>query len=321
MRRAPVFKKDIFKFALTCAVVVGSMSFAANSVLAVEINDGTDSTNGIRNSSYYVSNNILDIRPTSDNKITVWGDIIKDSIAGVTNFVINGNGSMIESQSTNGNLNYAYQITNGSEFTINNLSFNYFGKSDSTALFQSGSLYGGVLYVMDADSSLTLNDVSFSDSKLSSSVDIGGSINIYGSAIANNGKVEMTGGSITGGKSTAESGLISASGVAHGGAVYNTGSMSFNGTKISNNQAIAQTTRVNRNTSAYGGAIYNSGTLVLTDSTIENNSVSITGQGGDSALGGVFILQIISLLPEAIPSEAIVMDVVQMIFILKVVIC
>ena len=286
MRRAPVFKKDIFKFALTCAVVVGSMSFAANSVLAVEINDGTDSTNGIRNSSYYVSNNILDIRPTSDNKITVWGDIIGDSIAGVTNFVINGNGSMIESQSTNGNLNYAYQITNGSEFTINKLSFNDFGKSDSTALFQSGSLYGGVLYVMDTDSSLTLNDVSFSDSKLSSSVDIGGSINIYGSAIANNGKVEMTGGSITGGKSTAESGLISASGVAHGGAVYNTGSMSFNGTNISDNKAIAQTTRVNRNTSAYGGAIYNSGTLVLTDSTIENNSVSITGQGGDSALGG-----------------------------------
>ena len=280
-------KKGILKFAITCAMVVSSVAFASNSTLAEEITinngDETPAANSIRNTTYYATGNILNVQPQST--ITVYGNLYEGTISGITDLIINGNGSLIDSQSTNNNFNYGYQLSNGSSITINDLSLTNFGK-DNNSSFSSENLYGAAIYVMDENSSAQLNNVSITGSSLSGNATVAVTKNLYGGAIANNGRVEMTGGSISDNIITATSGILAASGVAHGGAIYNTGDMYISGTTVSNNSATAQTTWASKNTSALGGGIFNNGNLTLTDTTFSNNSVGITGSGGGTALGG-----------------------------------
>ncbi len=297
-------KKGILKFTITCAVVVSSLAFAANSAMADEItitsglDDNVNLSSSLRNPDFYKSGNILNVQldPATypDSTMSVYGNLYDGSISGVTNLIINGNNSTVDSHSTNGNVNYGYQLSNGSSMTINDLSFTNFGKDDNS-IISSNDLYGALLYVTDKDSSAILNNVSVTGSTLSGNATVAVTKNLYGGAIANNGRVEMTGGSISDNIITATSGWIAASGVAHGGAIYNTGDMYISGTTVSNNSATAQTTWASKNTSALGGGIYNTGALTLTNATVSNNRVSIDGSGGTALGGGIYTTNNITL--------------------------
>ena len=287
MRRVPVYRKEAVKFALTCAIIVGSMAFAANSALAAEYTiDNADQPSlwqppiegSIFNTNYYQNGNILNVA----NDITIGDDL--PSISGITDLTIRGNEGTIYTISGNSS-NYGYQLSNGASLTIQNLNFNNFAKDDNS-ITGTSNLMGAALYVMDSNSSIVTHNVSYSNSSLTGDSTVALTVNLWGGAVANKGNLEMNGGTISGSKITAKSGLIAASGTANGGAVYNEGTMSITEMTISDNSASAETTSLNKNTSALGGAIYNSGSLTLSGTNITGNSAGITGSSGGTALGG-----------------------------------
>ena len=287
MRRVPVYRKEAVKFALTCAIIVGSMAFAANSALAAEYTiDNADQPSlwqpqiegSIFNTNYYQNGNILNVA----NNITIGDDL--PSISGITDLTIRGNEGTIYTISGDSS-NYGYQLSNGASITIQNLNFNNFAKDDNS-ITGTSNLMGAALYVMDSNSSIVTHNVSYSNSSLTGDSTVALTVNLWGGAVANKGNLEMNGGTISGSKITAKSGLIAASGTANGGAVYNEGTMSITEMTISDNSASAETTSLNKNTSALGGAIYNSGSLTLSGTNITGNSAEITGSSGGTALGG-----------------------------------
>lgn len=287
MRRVPVYRKEAVKFALTCAIIVGSVAFAANSALAAEYTiDNADQPGlwqpqiegSIFNTNYYQNGNILNVA----NIITIGDDL--PSISGITDLTIRGNEGTIYTISGDSS-NYGYQLSNGASITIQNLNFNKFAKDDNSIIGTS-NLMGAALYVMDSNSSVVTHNVSYSNSSLTGDSTVTLTVNLWGGAVANKGNLEMNGGTISGSKITAKSGLIAASGTANGGAVYNEGTMSITEMTISDNSASAETTSLNKNTSALGGAIYNSGSLTLSGTNITGNSAGITGSSGGTALGG-----------------------------------
>lgn len=288
MRRVPVYRKEAVKFALTCAIIVGSMAFAANSALAAEYminnDDQPDQSwqpqieGSIFNTNYYQNGNILNVA----NDIKIGDDL--PSISGITDLTIRGNEGTIYTISGNSS-NYGYQLSNGASITIQNLNFNNFAKDDKSIIGTS-NLMGAALYVMDSNSSVVTHNVSYSNSSLTGDSTVVRTVNLWGGAVANKGNLEMNGGTISGSKIAAESGVIAASGTANGGAVYNEGTMSITEMTISDNSASAATTSLNKNTSALGGAIYNSGSLTLSGTNITGNSAGITGSSGGTALGG-----------------------------------
>ena len=284
MRRVPVYRKEAVKFALTCAVIVGSVAFAVNSALAAEYTINNDDQPGlfqppiegsIFNENYYQNGNILNVA----NNITIGDDL--PSISGVTDLIIRGNEYTISGNSSN----YGYQLSNGASITIQNLKFNNFAKDDNS-ITGTSNLMGAALYVMDSNSSVVTHNVSYSNNSLTGDSTVGRTVNLWGGAVANKGNLEMNGGTISGSNIAAESGWIAASGTANGGAVYNEGTMSITEMTISDNSASAETTSLNKNTSALGGAIYNSGSLTLSGTNITGNSAGITGSSGGTALGG-----------------------------------
>lgn len=281
MRRVPVYRRSVLKFALTCAVVVGSVAFAANSALAAEYSIENDSQSGsmvnsIFNQSYYADGNILNVAnniSVGDNLPTIDG--ISLTIQGATqNVILYGN--------KNGSSNSGYQLSNGSTLTINNLTFSNFSKDGSFLSYSE--LYGSGLYVIDNTSSVILNGVSFTGNSLNGQASLGSKNNLYGGAVANNnGTIEISGGTISGNSAHAnDSGFLTSSGTAYGGAVYNSGTMSISGTTISNNYTHAE------GNNSYGGAIYNSGTLTLTNNTISNNYAEVSSRGGSALGGGIY---------------------------------
>lgn len=283
MRRVPVYRKEAVKFALTCAIIVGSVAFAANSALAAEYTIDNDSqqggmVNSIFNKSYYQNGNILNVT----NNITIGDDL--PSISGITDLTIRGNEGTIYTISGDSS-NYGYQLSNGASITIQNLNFNNFAKDDNS-ITGTSNLMGAALYVMDSNSSVVTHNVSYSNSSLTGDSTVARTVNLWGGAVANKGNLEMNGGTISGSNIAAESGWIAASGTANGGAVYNEGTMSITEMTISDNSASAETTSLNKNTSALGGAIYNSGSLTLSGTNITGNSAGITGSSGGTALGG-----------------------------------
>ena len=283
MRRVPVYRKEAAKFALTCAIIVGSVAFAANSALAAEYTIDNDSqqggmVNSIFNKSYYQNGNFLNVA----NNITIGDDL--PSISGITDLTIRGNEGTIYTISGDSS-NYGYQLSNGASITIQNLNFNNFAKDDNS-ITGTSNLMGAALYVMDSNSSVVTHNVSYSNSSLTGDSTVGRTVNLWGGAVANKGNLEMNGGTISGSNIAAESGWIAASGTANGGAVYNEGTMSITEMTISDNSASAETTSLNKNTSALGGAIYNSGSLTLSGTNITGNSAGITGSSGGTALGG-----------------------------------
>ena len=287
MRRVPVYRKEAVKFALTCAVIVGSVAFAVNSALAAEYTINNDDQPGlfqppiegsIFNENYYQNGNILNVA----NNITIGDDL--PSISGITDLTIRGNEGTIYTISGDSS-NYGYQLSNGASITIQNLNFNNFAKDDNS-ITGTSNLMGAALYVMDSNSSVVTHNVSYSNNSLTGDSTVGRTVNLWGGAVANKGNLEMNGGTISGSNIAAESGLIAASGTANGGAVYNKGTMSITEMTISDNSASAETTSRNKNTSALGGAIYNSGSLTLSGTNITGNSAGITGSSGGTALGG-----------------------------------
>ena len=287
MRRVPVYRKEAVKFALTCAIIVGSVAFAANSALAAEYTINNDDQPGlfqppiegsIFNENYYQNWNILNVA----NNITIGDDL--PSISGITDLTIRGNEETIYTISGDSS-NYGYQLSNGASITIQNLNFNNFAKDDNS-ITGTSNLMGAALYVMDSNSSVVTHNVSYSNSSLTGDSTVGRTVNLWGGAVANKGNLEMNGGTISGSNIAAESGWIAASGTANGGAVYNEGTMSITEMTISDNSASAETTSLNKNTSALGGAIYNSGSLTLSGTNITGNSAGITGSSGGTALGG-----------------------------------
>ena len=288
MRRVPVYRKEAVKFALTCAIIVGSMAFAANSALAAEYTiDNADQPSlwqpqiegSIFNTNYYQNGNILNVA----NDITIGDDL--PSISGITDLTIRGNEGSIYTTISGDSSNYGYQLSNGASLTIQNLNFNKFAKDDNSIIGTS-NLMGAALYVMDSNSSVVTHNVSYSNSSLTGDSTVGLTVNLWGGAVANKGNLEMNGGTISDSNIAAESGVIAASGTANGGAVYNEGTMSITEMTISDNSASAKTTSLNKNTSALGGAIYNSGSLTLSGTNITGNSAEITGSSGGTALGG-----------------------------------
>lgn len=284
MRRVPVYRRSVLKFALTCAVVVGSVAFAANSALADTITI-TDEA-GFRNTANYQSGNILDIHPSTGNTITVYGNILGDnySISGVTDLLINGNGSIIDSQSKNNNVNSGYQLSNGSTLTINNLTFSNFGKNTVSTLWRDSTLSGAGLYVMTG-SSAELNGVSYIENSVYGMGQSGAVVHGHGGAIANEGTIDIVGGSFNSNTLSTEVsiGIRDIAGDAFGGAIYNAGTMTITGAEINDNKASSSAGSFQYSGNAFGGAIYNAGSLTLTGTTIENNSVS---SEDNPALGG-----------------------------------
>ena len=287
MRRVPVYRKEAVKFALTCAIIVGSVAFAANSALAAEYTiDNADQPSlwqpqiegSIFNTNYYQNGNILNVA----NNITIGDDL--PSISGITDLTIRGNEGTIYTISGDSS-NYGYQLSNGASITIQNLNFNNFAKDDNS-ITGTSNLMGAALYVMDSNSSVVTHNVSYSNSSLTGDSTVARTVNLWGGAVANKGNLEMNGGTISGSNIAAESGVIAASGTANGGAVYNEGTMSITEMTISDNSASAATTSLDKNTSALGGAIYNSGSLTLSGTNITGNSAGITGSSGGTALGG-----------------------------------
>ena len=274
-------KKGILKFAIACAMMVSSVAFASNSTLAEEITinngDETPAANSIRNTTYYETGNILNVQPQST--ITVYGNLYEGTISGITDLIINGNGSLIDSQSTNDNLNYGYQLSNGSSIEINDMTFNGLGyKVDVDVLsWDSQYSYGGGLYIQDNNSSANLSDVSYTNSIMQGEGNAAATSNFYGAAIANNGKLNILGGTIKGNiiQATGRDSILGSgqSGDAHGGGIYNNGELTLTNVEVSSNSVTSE-----RNQDlALGGGIYTTKDITLAGGNSFNNNTDGSG--------------------------------------------
>ena len=293
MRRVPVYRKEAVKFALACAIIVGSVAFAVNSALAAEYTINNDDQPGlwqdpiegsIFNENYYQNGNILNVA----NNITVGSDL--PSISGVTDLIIRGNEYTISGNSSN----YGYQLSNGASVTIQNLNFNNFAKNETSSLWRDNTLSGAGLYVMSG-SSVHLNGVSYVENSVYGMGESGAVVQGHGGAIANKGSIDIVGGSFNDNSvSTAVSiGWDDIAGQALGGAIYNAGTMNITNAEISGNEASSTASDSQYSGDALGGAIYNSGTLTLTGTTISGNSVS--SEDGDVLGGGIYTTSDITL--------------------------
>lgn len=296
MRRVPVYRKEAVKFALTCAIIVGSVAFAANSALAEEYTiDNADQPSlwqpqiegSIFNTNYYQNRNILNVA----NNITIGDDL--PSISGITDLTIRGNEGTIYTISGKSS-NYGYQLSNGASITIQNLNFNNFAKNETSSLWRDNTLSGAGLYVMSG-SSVHLNGVSYVENSVYGMGESGAVVQGHGGAVANEGSIDIAGGSFNDNSvSTAVSiGWDDIAGQALGGAIYNAGIMNITNAEISGNEASSTASSSQYSGDALGGAIYNSGTLTLTGTTISGNSVS--SRDGDVLGGGIYTTSNITL--------------------------
>ena len=296
MRRVPVYRKEAVKFALTCAIIVGSVAFAANSALAEEYTiDNADQPSlwqpqiegSIFNTNYYQNRNILNVA----NNITIGDDL--PSISGITDLTIRGNEGTIYTISGKSS-NYGYQLSNGASITIQNLNFNNFAKNETSSLWRDNTLSGAGLYVMSG-SSVHLNGVSYVENSVYGMGESGAVVQGHGGAVANEGSIDIAGGSFNDNSvSTAVSiGWDDIAGQALGGAIYNAGTMNITNAEISGNEASSTASSSQYSGDALGGAIYNSGTLTLTGTTISGNSVS--SRDGDVLGGGIYTTSDITL--------------------------
>ena len=292
MRRVPVYRKEAVKFALTCAIIVGSVAFAANSALAAEYmiknDDQPDQSwqpqieGSIFNTNYYASGNILNV----ENNITVRDDLF--TLDGITDLTIRGSQGQVYTI-TSGTTNYGYRLNNGSSMTLNNLKFDNFGIYDNPSS-SSVSLYGAGLHIQDNASTVVLNNVSYTDNLVRGEtyylpLIANNVVNGYGGAIANEGTLSINGGVFSGNSVSSEQSptfSLGDTGNAYGGAIYNTHNLTLTGVSIDGNSVSSE----NNQGSALGGAIYNSGSLTLSGTNITGNSAGITGSSGGTALGG-----------------------------------
>lgn len=278
MKKNLIQKKGILKFVLACSIFVSSIPFSSNSTLAQEItiDNGyeTPAANSIRNTTYYKSGNVLNIQPQST--IVVEGNIYEGSISGITDLIINGNGSLIDSQSTNNNLNYGYQLTNGASIQINDTTFNSFGYDVSVDGLSSVSKYsyGAGLYIQDDTSSASLNNVAYTNSLLKGDGNLIATSNFYGAAIANNGTLNITGSVIRDNIIQASNRYdFSSSGEAYGGGIYNNGRLTLTNVEVSSNSV----TSVNTPERALGGGIYTTKDITLAGGNYFNNNTDDSG--------------------------------------------
>ena len=259
-------KRGMLKFAIACAMMVSSVAFAASPGYAVDINNGVDGAdNSLRNSSYYTSGNVLDV---ITDTIEVTGDLpVNDyTISGVTNLIINGNGAIVNSSSTTGGYNHGYVLNDNTSLTINDLTFNGLGQQQQASGTSSVSLYGAGLYIQDNASSVTLNNVSYTNTATIGQtwwfLGISYPAHVCGGAIANNGNLSITDGVFSGNSLRSEqSPQVSAGGTgnAYGGAIYNNGRLTLTGVSIYNNSVLSE----NNQGAALGGGIYTTSDITL----------------------------------------------------------
>ena len=257
MRRVPVYRKEAVKFALACAIIVGSVAFAANSALAAEYTINNDDQPGlwqdpiegsIFNGNYYQNGNILNVA----NNITIGDDL--PSISGITDLTIRGNEGTIYTISGDSS-NYGYQLSNGASVTIQNLNFDAFNKNSQ--LVNWSTLQGAGLYVENG-SRATLENVSFTNSNVITSAWIS-SKDGQGGAIANDGVLSINGATFSGNSVSTEGHGSGQAGNAQGGAIYNSGTLTLTGTKVIGNSVIAN----GRENIALGGGIYTTSDITL----------------------------------------------------------
>ena len=291
MRRVPVYRKEAVKFALTCAVIVGSVAFAVNSALAAEYTINNDDQPGlfqspiegsIFNENYYQNGNILNVA----NNITIGDDL--PSISGITDLTIRGNEGTIYTISGDSS-NYGYQLSNGASVTIQNLNFDAFNKNSQ--LVNWSTLQGAGLYVENG-SRATLENVSFTNSNVITSAWIS-SKDGQGGAIANDGVLSINGATFSGNSVSTEGHGSGQAGNAQGGAIYNSGTLTLTGTKVIGNSVIAN----GRENIALGGGIYTTSDITLaggnsfSDNTDQNgnndiylaNNSNLLVKGSDSS--------------------------------------
>lgn len=256
-------KRGMLKFAITCAMVVSSVAFAAGTVNAAEVDISTDlGTNGIRNSANYADGNILNIQ----NNITVSDDL--PAISSAISVVVNGNNYTIQSDPRSP-YNYGYQLSNGANLEINNLTFDNFsivstvGTGSSTSLYS----YGAGLRIQDQASSMTLQNVSFTGNFMTGEGNAAATSNLYGAAISNSGTLNIQGGTFSGNNLSSTGREVlwfqGSGGDAHGGAIYNEGNLTLVGTTITGNSVSSTNHDGTSSGRALGGGIYTTKGITL----------------------------------------------------------
>ena len=275
-------KRGMLKFAIACAMMVSSVAFAASPGYAdtiINIDNRTDGEGGIVNSAYY--NN-----PASQTTLNVMNSISGDTegvgtnlptISNAVDFTIRGMGESpytIGSRNRDDGWNRGYTISNSS-VNISNLTFDSFGVQESVPGFnlQDVSAYGAGLSI-DELSSVSLNGVSFTNSRIEGEGNLAAHANFYGGAISNSGSLIISGGIFSANELESTNRYSSRTGGnAYGGAIYNTGSLTLTGVTISGNSVVSQ-----RNEgSALGGGIYTTKGITLAGGNLFSNNTDRNG--------------------------------------------
>lgn len=292
-------KRGMLKFAIACAMMVSSVAFAASPGYAetiIEINNRDAGEGGIVNSAYY--NN-----PASQTTLNVMKSISGDTegvgtnlptISNAVDFTIRGMGESpytIGSRNRDDGWNRGYTISNSS-VNISNLTFDSFGVQESVPglNFQDVSAYGAGLSI-DELSSVSLNGVSFTNSRIEGEGNLAAHANFYGGAISNSGSLIISGGIFSANELESTNRYSSRTGGnAYGGAIYNNGSLTLTGVTISGNSVVSQ-----RNEgSALGGGIYTTNGITLAGGNKFSNNTDRNGSrqndiyfaGGDLNVNG-----------------------------------
>ena len=304
-RKQPVVKKSfsgeksILKLTLLCAILIGSTCFNSTVFASqIDINNNSDSENGINNNSYYVSGNTLNIT----NSIKTENNL--PEIYNLENFIINGTEAdklLIDGSNTS----TGYFIDK-SVLTIKNLTFSNFINS-----LDSSEVYGTAFFInwdsTDNPSILTLDNISLSGNSLKNTeLQAGSPKSYFGGAIANNATLNLKSSNIEANTIYANNGES-----ANGGAIYNTGVLNSTNTNFESNSissvdgatrggavsnigtSTIQNGEFNKNSAksvennAQGGAIYNNGTLDISNTTFSQNSTQ-TDENGNAQGGTIY---------------------------------
>ena len=280
-------KKGILKFAITCAMVVSSVAFAAGPGFAetiIEINNRDAGEGGIVNSAYYnnpASQTTLNVMNSISGKTEGVGTNLP-TISNAVDFTIRGMGESpytIGSRNRDDGWNRGYTISNSS-VNISNLTFDNFGLYDHPSS-SSVSLYGAGLHIQDNASTVVLNNVSYSNNLVQGETYTlvwwgGNVVNGYGGAIANEGNLTINGGVFSGNRVSSEQSPTTSwgdTGEAYGGAIYNKHNLTLTGTSIYGNSVSSE----NNQNSALGGGIYTTNDITLAGGNKFSNNTDRNG--------------------------------------------
>lgn len=269
-----MLRKDLLRVALSCAVIVGSISFSKPSFAEIHnVDNGnapdSGNTTSIRDTSLYKSGDIINIT----NNITLWNDL--PTLSSINNFTIQGNNFTVDGQNTDQSYNYGYTISGASDLLINDITFTNMSKDINA--FQGNSVNGATLDIQDAASKVVLSGVNINNSNLTANTaTVFVSRSAYGGAISNYGSTLSISGSNISNNSTHTTYtryLANKAGNSYGGALYNEGDrLTIDTTTFSNNSALSDTKEM-----ALGGAIYSKGNVTLAGGTVFSNNTDGSG--------------------------------------------